>query len=161
VAMTDRSLDATDDHPHVAVFPPLALGATLVVATIAHVVCPFRIHGAAIRSAGGAIAIASIAVAIWGARTMEAAGTNVRPDRPSTTIVDRGPFARSRNPLYLSMLGLVTGIGVALGSPAFAVWVVPLAIVLRYGVIAREEAYLEKKFGDSYRAYTARVRRWI
>lgn len=38
---------------------------------------------------------------------------------------------------------------------------VPLLATLRWGVIARQEAYLERKFGDEYRAYRARVRRWV
>ena len=58
-------------------------------------------------------------------------------------------------------VALFVGIGIALDSPAFLSLLVPLFLVLRFGVVAREERYLEAKFGDAYRAYKARVRRWI
>jgi protein-S-isoprenylcysteine O-methyltransferase Ste14 len=59
------------------------------------------------------------------------------------------------------MLLLYAGIGTAARSPWVLVLAVPLVIALRYGVIAREETYLERRFGDAYRDYKARVRRWL
>jgi protein-S-isoprenylcysteine O-methyltransferase Ste14 len=53
------------------------------------------------------------------------------------------------------------GIGIALRSPSILILALPLAIAIRYGVVAREEAYLERRFGDTYRDYKARVRRWV
>jgi protein-S-isoprenylcysteine O-methyltransferase Ste14 len=53
------------------------------------------------------------------------------------------------------------GIGIAARSPWTLALTVPLAITIRYGVVAREEAYLERRFGDAYRDYKARVRRWL
>jgi protein-S-isoprenylcysteine O-methyltransferase Ste14 len=80
---------------------------------------------------------------------------------PALAIVERGPFAISRNPLYLSLIALFTMIGVVLASPAFLVLVVPLVLVLHFGVVLREERYLDAKFGEAYRGYKARVRRWL
>ena len=150
-----------NDRPDVVVFPPFLFAATLVVGLIGHKLCPYRLDATWPRFVGGAVAVLSLGVGLWGDRAMKAAGTNVRPDRPTTAIVEHGPFAHSRNPLYLSVLGLFTGIGLALASPAFLAFLIPLALVLRYGVISREETYLEAKFGEVYRAYKARVRRWI
>jgi protein-S-isoprenylcysteine O-methyltransferase Ste14 len=80
---------------------------------------------------------------------------------PTTTIVDTGPYRFTRNPIYLGMvLGLI-GLAIALNSLWLLLTLVPFAVVIRYGVIAREEAYLERKFGDVYRRYRARVRRWL
>jgi protein-S-isoprenylcysteine O-methyltransferase Ste14 len=107
------------------------------------------------------LAVAAIAFALWGQRVMRAAGTNIRPDLPTTAIVSDGPFAFTRNPLYLTLLVLYAAIGVAAASPPFLVGLVPFFVVLRFGVVAREERYLEAKFGDVYRGYKARVRRWI
>ncbi len=107
------------------------------------------------------MALVALALAIWGDRTMKVAGTNVRPDRPALAVVEGGPFAFVRNPLYVSLILLYLGIGVALGSPAFLVVLVPFALVLHFGVVLREERYLEAKFGDVYRRYKARVRRWL
>jgi len=53
------------------------------------------------------------------------------------------------------------GIGIAARSPWVLILALPLVIILRYGVVAREETYLERRFGDAYRAYRARVRRWL
>lgn len=149
------------DRPNVVIFPPFLFAASLVLGLVAHAACPYRLDAAWVRWLGGAIAVLSLVAGLWGERTMKAAGTNVRPDKPTLAIVDRGPFAYSRNPLYLSVVGLFVGVGVALTSPAFLAFVVPMALVLHYGVISREEEYLEEKFGEVYRDYKARVRRWI
>jgi len=53
------------------------------------------------------------------------------------------------------------GVGIAVRSPSILILTLPLAIAIRYGVVAREEAYLERRFGDTYRDYKARVRRWV
>jgi len=67
----------------------------------------------------------------------------------------------SRNPIYLGLFLVYGGIGLAARSPWALILTLPLAITIRYGVVAREEAYLEGRFGDAYREYKARVRRWI
>src|SRR5262249_3126341 len=67
----------------------------------------------------------------------------------------------TRNPIYLGMfLGLI-GLAIAFDNLWLLLMLVPFALVIRYGVVAREEAYLERKFGDDYRRYRARVRRWL
>jgi protein-S-isoprenylcysteine O-methyltransferase Ste14 len=92
---------------------------------------------------------------------MKRAGTNIRPDQPTLAVVSDGPFRFTRNPLYLSLTGLYLGITLL----ADALWplllLVPVLVVLQWGVVAREERYLEAKFGEPYRAYKARVRRWV
>jgi protein-S-isoprenylcysteine O-methyltransferase Ste14 len=80
---------------------------------------------------------------------------------PTTTIVDTGPYRFTRNPIYLGIfLGLV-GLAIAFDSLWPLVTLVPFTLVIRYGVVAREEAYLERKFGHAYRRYRSRVRRWL
>jgi protein-S-isoprenylcysteine O-methyltransferase Ste14 len=72
-----------------------------------------------------------------------------------------GPYRYSRNPIYVGMfLGLV-GIAIGFDSLWPLVLLVPFFLVIRYGVVAREEAYLERKFGDGYGTYKRRVRRWL
>ena len=71
------------------------------------------------------------------------------------------PYRFTRNPIYLGMvLGLI-GLAIAFNSLWLLITLAPFALVIRYGVITREEAYLERKFGDVYRHYRARVRRWL
>jgi len=93
--------------------------------------------------------------------TMTRAGSNVPTSLPTTTIVNTGPYRFTRNPIYLGMvLGLI-GLAIALNSLWLLLMLVPFALVIRYGVVTREEVYLERKFGDVYRGYRSRVRRWL
>jgi protein-S-isoprenylcysteine O-methyltransferase Ste14 len=66
-----------------------------------------------------------------------------------------------RNPIYVGMFLVYAGIGIAVRSPWILVLAIPLAIAIRYGVVAREEAYLERRFGEAYQEYKTRVRRWL
>jgi protein-S-isoprenylcysteine O-methyltransferase Ste14 len=151
-----------DDHPGVLVFPPLLWLICIVIGLIAHFVSYDHWSLPSwVRVGGVALTLAGFALTYWGRRVMQAAGTNIRPDKPALAIVADGPFAFTRNPLYLGLVTMFAGIGIALASPAFLIVLVPLALVLHVGVVLREEQYLEDKFGDAYRAYKARVRRWI
>jgi protein-S-isoprenylcysteine O-methyltransferase Ste14 len=154
--------DDPNDNPGVLIFPPLLFVISVVCGALAYLVFPFRLALAPwLRFSGVALVPGAIAFALWGQRTMRAAGTNIRPDQPATAIVSDGPFAFTRNPLYLSLLAMFAGIGIAVASMTFLAVLVPLALVLHFGVVLREERYLDAKFGDAYRAYKARVRRWI
>jgi protein-S-isoprenylcysteine O-methyltransferase Ste14 len=96
-----------------------------------------------------------------GTRSFAAASTNVPPTLPTTALVVDGIYRRTRNPLYLGMTLVYLGLGVAAGSLWAIGLVLPLLWVINVGVVNREERYLERKFGDAYRAYKARARRWI
>jgi protein-S-isoprenylcysteine O-methyltransferase Ste14 len=111
--------------------------------------------------AGAALVVAGAVLIGLGSRRFIAAGTNIAPSMPTTALVVDGIYGRTRNPLYLGTTLLYLGLGVAAGSLWAIVLVVPLLWVINVGVIAREERYLERKFGDDYRAYKARVRRWL
>jgi protein-S-isoprenylcysteine O-methyltransferase Ste14 len=110
----------------------------------------------------GAVFIAiGLALPIWAVLTFRAVGTSPIPTRATTAVASGGPYRFTRNPMYLG-LGLVS-VGVA--GVANALWpllLVPLALALvQRLVICREERYLEHKFGESYLAYKAQVRRWL
>jgi len=88
-------------------------------------------------------------------------GTNIPPSRPTTLIATTGPYRWTRNPMYLGMALVYAGIAVGFDG-AIALALLPLVlIVIQKQVIAREERYLESKFGDDYRRYKAEVRRWL
>ena len=88
-------------------------------------------------------------------------GTNIPPSRPTTLIATPGPYRWTRNPMYLGMALVYAGIAVGFDG-AIALALLPLVlIVIQRQVIAREERYLEAKFGDDYRRYKAEVRRWL
>lgn len=108
-----------------------------------------------------AMILLGVAVAIAGIRNFSRAGTPVPGNRPVRAVVTTGIHAWSRNPIYVGMVLLYVGIGVAVRST----WIIALApvilAVLRYAVIAREETYLEQRFGSAYLTYKNRVRRWF
>jgi protein-S-isoprenylcysteine O-methyltransferase Ste14 len=94
-------------------------------------------------------------VAIWGHRT------TVNPYKAASNLGTHGPFAHSRNPIYVSDWFVYSGVTLLLGT-AWALLLAPLVwSVMRYGVIAHEEAHLLAKFGDEYRGYCSRVKRWL
>src|ERR671916_1104256 len=97
----------------------------------------------------------------WFEWAMRHAGTPANPYKPVSHVVTEGPFRYTRNPAYLSMTMIYTGIS-SLVNALWAILILPVALlVIQRGVIEREERYLERKFGEEYLRYKARVRRWI
>jgi protein-S-isoprenylcysteine O-methyltransferase Ste14 len=90
-----------------------------------------------------------------------AARTPVSPYEPPTALLTGGVYAYSRNPLYLGAARVYAGIACGANSLWALLLLVPALLVIRYGVIAREERYLARRFGEDYRRYAAQVRRWI
>lgn len=113
------------------------------------------------RLIGVVIFLMALALLVWAAATFRRAGTEIQTTRPTSTIVETGPYRFTRNPIYTAMLLGLVGLSIAFDSLWLLILLVPFYLVIRYGVVAREEAYLERKFGDGYLAYKARVRRWL
>jgi protein-S-isoprenylcysteine O-methyltransferase Ste14 len=152
------------DVAGVIALPPLIFLAFLAAATVLEAVVPLPVlaaHALARYLVGAALAACGFVMIGMGTRRFLAAGTNIPPSLPTTALVVEGIYERTRNPLYLGTTLVYLGLSVAAGSPWAIVLVVPLLWVVNVGVVAREERYLERKFGDGYRAYKARVRRWV
>jgi protein-S-isoprenylcysteine O-methyltransferase Ste14 len=161
---TPASAAGVPDVAGVIALPPFILLGFLVAATVLEAVVPLPVLGAyalARYLAGAALAACGFVLTGIGMRCFAAAGTNIPPNLPTTVLVVDGIYGRTRNPLYLGMILIYLGLSVAAGSLWAIVLVVPLLWVINVGVIAREERYLERKFGDAYRAYKGRVRRWV
>ena len=109
----------------------------------------------------GSLILIGLALAAAGIRNFSRAATPVPTNEPTRALVTTGIHGWSRNPIYLGLFLVYGGIGIAARSPWALILTLPLAITIRYGVVAREEAYLERRFGDAYRDYKARVRRWL
>lgn len=113
------------------------------------------------------LGLAAVAAAISGLILLAAlwrfvrARTSPEPWKTTRVIIDSGLYAHSRNPMYLGMALLYAGGAILLRSPGALALLVPAVAVIQTQVIAREERYLEAKFGETYRAYKARVRRWL
>ena len=148
--------------------PPHLILAALVLGFVADHVLPLQFPVARVGlahwiSAGIAGSMIIIGIAVFGAsiRNFSSAATPVQGTRPSSALVTGGIHGWSRNPIYVGMFLLYAGIGLVVRSPWILILTLPLAITIRYGVVAREEAYLERRFGDAYRDYKTRVRRWL
>ena len=153
---------ATRDNPGVIARPPLIALSFLLAGLALDWLRPAPFLPAAVQYAvGAAVIVVSFAFALPALLSFRRAGTNVPTTRPTTALVTTGPYRFSRNPIYVGMILLLLGIGITIDSPWLIGAIVPFALVLRYGVIAREERYLEAKFGQAYREFRARVRRWI
>jgi protein-S-isoprenylcysteine O-methyltransferase Ste14 len=145
--------------------PPLLFLAALLIGFVLDRLLrlPFSVPGIDLAHwiIGGSLILIGLALAAAGIRNFSRAGTPVRSIKPTRALVTTGIHGWTRNPIYLGIFLLYGGIGVAAQSPWILILTLPLAITIRYGVVAREEAYLERRFGDTYRDYKARVRRWV
>ena len=110
---------------------------------------------------GGALIGLGLALVLASIRCFKAAGTNFDTQKPATAILIGGPYQISRNPIYVGLTAVYAGIGIALDAPWVWVLLLPALVVMHYGVILREERYLERKFGKEYLDYKTSVRRWI
>ena len=151
------------DSPGVLVHPPLALGGLIVTALVASWFFPFRILGAGtLPIALGSILLAgSLLLILWSVLTFRRAHTNVSTHSAAMAIVSIGPFSISRNPIYFAMLLSFAGFALTANSLWFVFALLVMFILLRFGVISREEEYLTRKFGQPYLDYKAKVPRWI
>jgi protein-S-isoprenylcysteine O-methyltransferase Ste14 len=141
--------------------PPFYVGGFLVGVALEQAF-PIDAPPVGIAAAGAVLGVAGW-LALDGAAMLafRRAGTSLRRTRPSAVFVTGGPYRFSRNPMYLGMACLYAGLALALGVVC-ALLVLPLVIAaVDQLVVAIEEAYLVRRFGDAYCQYMARVRRWI
>lgn len=110
---------------------------------------------------GIAITLFGLAVAILVSGTFKRESTAIEPWKPTTKIVTTGFYAWSRNPIYFGFCLFNIGIGISSDSFWIFISFIPGAILVYLIAIAKEEAYLEEKFGAEYIAYKSKVRRWI
>ena len=109
---------------------------------------------------GVLLIVGGFVLGLSGRNTFVRSGTHVNPYKPSSALVTTGIFAHVRNPMYVGLAFLVAGIGIALASDWTLVMLVAAALTIHYGVVKREESYLEAKFGEPYRQYMASVPRY-
>ena len=150
------------DHAGVAFHPPQLLLASLGVGFLLRWLAPLPVlTPTASAMIGPAIVALSFGVFFWAAGTMLHGHASIPTNTSTDAIVVGGPFRFSRNPIYLSMILLHIGVGAWTKSLWFFVVAAISVALLTWGVISREERYLDRKFGDAYRSYKSRVRRWI
>lgn len=148
----------SEDSPHVVVPPPLIFGGLLAAGLF--IECESRAFGTRqiFALALGTAGIGLIALAVGLFRTHK---TRPEPWQPASVLVASGIYRLTRNPMYLGMAILSLAVALFFASLPAAALTLIAAIVVDRAVIAREEAYLMRRFGDDYAAYRRTVRRWL
>ena len=155
-------LNATADRANVIASPTVIFAGILVVGFGLDMIWPASFLPEGWGFPLGLIAIfAAVNIKLFAAREMVRVKTNLNIRKPANDIATSGLYSASRNPLYIGMILLNIGIGCVANSLWIFLLSAGLAVTLQKGVIEPEEAYLERKFGDKYLRYKAKVRRWI
>lgn len=151
------------DRPNRVPWPPLLYAGlfTLAYGLERWAPLPAWREIAALRWLGWGIVAAGLALAIAGIARFRAVGTTFHPTGAADALADNGIYAWSRNPMYVGGLALFAGLGLALRSPWLLLEVPVLLLALTKFAIEPEEAYLTRRFGEPYRAYLRRTRRWL
>ncbi|MBI5620749.1 isoprenylcysteine carboxylmethyltransferase family protein [Candidatus Gottesmanbacteria bacterium] len=157
-----KKISLPSDSSQVIAPPPLIYLSGLVVGAILHWLKPLPFLPETLTLPLSTIlVVTSIALITTAFRAFRKAKTTIHVHKPTTKIVTTGPYRFSRNPIYLSMTLLTIGIAILVNTLWILVMLIPVLLVMQFGVIAREEAYLTKKFGDEYLHFKSKVRRWL
>ena len=143
-------------------WPPVAVGGPLVLGLLVSCLVGDPLAASPVTAGLGWLLVAAFVVWNgWALVTIAKHRTALLPGGTTTVVIDRGPFAWSRNPLYVGLLVGSAGVGLVVES-MWALVALPLEwALLRWGAVVPEERYLAAKFGATYADYTGRVRRWL
>ena len=142
--------------------PPLIFLCAVLAGYAMHYILPLNIGDAGgTLIAGSVLMVAVLVIIIIAALSFRRVKTHLEPWKPTSTIVTSGIFSVSRNPIYLALCFANIGIGLILNSWWVLLSFIPAAILVYLFAIRLEERYLQRKFGEEYLAYKARVRRWL
>lgn len=160
--MTNNLQNSNNGRPVPVIRPPYLFGVGLVAGIALQFVVLLRIFGRIWLGVifGAPFVIIGVLFLIWAMRTMRRAGVDPR-FKPVGNIVAAGPFAHSRNPIYLAFALIYLGIALVANTFWPIIFLPIVLTILHYGVILREERYLEARFGEEYQRYRARIRRWL
>ena len=155
--------DQASEAPNRVPWPPILFGAAilagLALGTLAP--APAWLDGPILRGLGWALVAAGITLDLTAAITMWRSRANILPHRPATALVTSGPFAWSRNPIYLGNTTALCGAGLAFANPWLIVAGLTAAAAVHRLAIVREEAHLARLFGADWDAYRRRTPRWL
>jgi protein-S-isoprenylcysteine O-methyltransferase Ste14 len=155
--MNDKDIK---DAPKVIALPPMIVLLAVVAGILLDWIVPMNI-GHIWGWPGLILLITGMVLIVWCRKIFQKAGTNIRPDQPTSVIIEHGPYQYSRNPIYFCFLICYAGLSLLADAPLMLLVLAPLYYILDQHVIVPEEQYLEHKFGEAYLSYKRRVRRWI
>jgi protein-S-isoprenylcysteine O-methyltransferase Ste14 len=164
-ATSPNPTPSDSDHAGVRIAPPTLFLSALVAGIALEWLWPLGWFDGwpalARHGIGALLSAAGVALMASAMGLFRRAGTAIPPWEPTTALVTEGVYRFSRNPIYLSVVILYIGLALLFGAGWSLILLVPAVAILQVAVIRREEAYLERRFGEAYRNYRARVRRWI
>ena len=150
------------DHAQVKFPPPLVFVLLIAAGVALNAVLPLRMGvPESFRTLGVAITVFGVAVVILINGKFKRSATAIEPWKPTSALITSGFYRWSRNPIYIGFCLFNMGIGIALNNLWIFLSFIPGAVLVYYIAIAREEAYLERAFGEEYLAYKRKVRRWL
>jgi protein-S-isoprenylcysteine O-methyltransferase Ste14 len=164
--MTDETepTSAGSDRANTFPWPPLllvlAIAAALLLGRYAPLAWP-GLQDAPARIVGTAIGTTGIFLIAWAVVSLWRHGTTVMPDKSSTALVTTGPYTLLRNPIYLGEVMAMLGAAELTKNVWFIIAAFAFAILVTVLQIIPEERHLEARFGQDYRDYKTRARRWI
>jgi protein-S-isoprenylcysteine O-methyltransferase Ste14 len=161
VSQVNAAVDGPPDHPDLPYKPPLAYLGAIAVGVGVHHWWPMRARPAGWMPVGVTLVLLGVALLVWAQVVFRAKRTPLEPWKATKAIVDNGPFAWSRNPVYIGFAIIQAGIGIWSDKLAVVALVLVPAVLTALVIVPREEAYLRRKFGAEYERYCARVRRWL
>jgi len=144
------------------ILPPACLLIAILLMVALHFLAPIRhVVPSPYTFIGVLPGLIGVALNLWADRLFTREQTTVKPFEQSAALITDGPYRLSRHPMYLGMVLILIGIGVALGSiPPFLI-IPAFVLVVHVKFIVPEERAMEDTFGAAYREYRRRVRRWI
>jgi protein-S-isoprenylcysteine O-methyltransferase Ste14 len=158
-------IEPARDNPGVLVFPPLIPLTNLLLGIALDRLAPLgvlaRLAQAPRIAAGGAACLIGLTMMIAARGEFRRGGTNAVPSKPALALLTTGIFAWTRNPMYVGGSFLLIGIALVFALDWVPLLYVPSLPLLHFGIIRREERYLERKFGGDYLTYKARVGRYV
>ena len=149
---------SSEDSPRVFLPPPLIFGGLLALGLLMDS-DPLRFGPVSISGmvlAAGGVVLIGVALGLF-----RSSRTRPEPWQPASSLVNRGIYRFTRNPMYLGMAMFSLGIAMVFTSLAGAALALAALIIIDRAVVRREEAYLTRRFGQDYLVYKARVRRWL
>jgi protein-S-isoprenylcysteine O-methyltransferase Ste14 len=158
-------MTSSQDRPNRIPWPPLIYGGLALSAVALHWIVPLPWPGGVfmivLAAAGLCLACAAIALDVTAALAFRRHRTTILPHRGASSLVTDGPFAKSRNPIYLANTMLVSGAGLLFGMGWLVLAGLAGAFLTQKLAIEREERHLAARFGQAWEDYRARTPRWL
>jgi protein-S-isoprenylcysteine O-methyltransferase Ste14 len=154
-------MDKFADRPNSVPWPPLIYIGMAIIAVMLNRISPLGLDWYQLKYLGAILLAFAIAIEVWSFLTFRKHRTTIMPNKGAEHLITSGPFAHSRNPIYVANTILVSAVGLYFGN----LWLIPAALIAailtQELAIKREEKHLALKFGEAWTTYTSKVPRWL